>query len=154
MWQRWRQVVFLGAGLSAISLVARLATRLWTGDDVGRQELLGWLGYGAVALTLAVVAFRWARLRPMGRVALDLAGGALIGLLFSALVGPFISGGTPFDQGAGVFFGMIWLYAGVAIGASVLGLLLVTAIGKDYRSQALKRFAEAERGKPRRVARR
>lgn len=154
MWQRWRQILFLAGVLSAIALVARLVTRFYVGDDEGRQEVLGWVGYGAVALTLAVTAFVWARRRPMGQVALDLAGAALLGCLFSVLVGPFISGGNPFANGAGFFFDTIWLYAGIAIGAALLGLLAVTALGQDYRSKALKRFAESERGKPRRLARR
>lgn len=154
MWQRWRQILLLAAGLSAIAAVARLITRFFAENDTGRQQALGWVGYGAVALTLAVTAFVWARNRPMGHVVLDLAGGALLGCLFAVLVGPFISGGSPFANGPGFFFGMIWGYAAFAIGGAILGLLAVTAVGLDYRSQALKRFAEGERGKPRRVARR
>jgi hypothetical protein len=90
----------------------------------------------------------------MGRVAADLSGGALVGCLFSVLVGPFISGGTPFANGPGFFFSTIWLYGGVAIGSSLLALLVLTALGQDHRSRALKRFAETQRARPRRPVRR
>ena len=46
--------------------------------------------------------------------------------------------------GPAVFFGMIWLYGGVAIGSALLALLVLIALGQDHRSQALKRFAETQ----------
>lgn len=150
MWDRWRQILLLAAGLSAIAVIARLVSRFAAEDNPGRQDVIAWVAFGAIAVTLGVVAFLWARRYPMGRVVLDLGGAALIGCLFAVLVGPFISGGSPFASGAGNFFGMIWLYAGIAIGGSLLGLLVVTALGWDYRSQALKRFSQAERERMRR----
>jgi hypothetical protein len=153
MWDRWRQIGLLAAGLFGIAVVARLITRFWAESNESRQDNLAWIAYGVVALTLAVVAFYWGRPRPAGRVALDLAAAALAGCLLSILVGPFISGGSPFAAGAGNFFAGIWLYAAFAIGGSLLGFLVLTAIGLDYRSQALKRYAELARAKPRRPIR-
>lgn len=154
MRDRWREIGLLAAVLCGIAVVARLVARFYAGDDVGRQDTVAWVAYGAVALTLAVAAVVWGRRHPMGRVAADLGGGALVGCLFSVLVGPFISGGTPFAAGAGFFFNTVWLYGGVAIGSSLLALLVLTALGQDYRSQALKRFAETQRARPRRPVRR
>jgi hypothetical protein len=36
----------------------------------------------------------------------------------------------------------------------VLGLLILTALGRDYKSEALKHYAELNQAKPRRVVRR
>ncbi|MFS8478856.1 MAG: hypothetical protein FWJ93_07830 [Micromonosporaceae bacterium] len=154
MRDRWREIGLLAAVLCGIAVVARLVARFYAGQDVGRQETVAWVAYGAVGLTLAVAAVVWGRHRPIGRVAADLGGAALVGCLFSVLVGPFISGGSPFAGGPGVFFGMIWLYGGVAIGSALLALLVLIALGQDHRSQALKRFAETQRTRPRRPVRR
>jgi hypothetical protein len=78
----------------------------------------------------------------------------LIALVLTIFIGPFISGSQPFAAGAGAFFSQIWLYAGFTAGGVLLGYLLLTALGRDYRSQSLKRFAEAKLTKPRRVVRR
>ena len=154
MWERWRRILVLAAGLFAITVVARLVSRWWAEDNLSRQDKLAWVAYGLVALTLAVVAYFWARPRPMLQVGLDIAGAALLGCLLSVLVGPYISGGAPFKSGAGNFFATIWVYAGIALGGTLIGLLVVTAAGLDYRSQALKRFAATERARPHRPVRR
>jgi hypothetical protein len=154
MWDRWRRIGLLAAGLFAITVVARLVSRFWAEDNESRQDVLAWVAYGAVALLLAVFAYLWGRRRPMGTVGIDLAGAALIGCLLSVLVGPYISGGSPFEAGAGNFFAGIWLYAAFAIGGSLLGLIALMAVGQDYRSQALKRYAEMARAKPRRPVKR
>lgn len=154
MWDRWRRIGLLAAGLFAITVVARLVSRFWAGDNESRQDLLAWLAFGAVALLLAVVAFIWGRRFPMGRVILELGGAALVGCLLAVLVGPFLSGGAPFRGGAGNFFAGVWLYAAFAITGSALGLIALMALGLDYRSVALKRFEQMARAKPRRPVRR
>lgn len=154
MWDRWRRIGLLAAGLFAIAVVARLITRFWAENNEDRQDILAWIAYSSVALTLAVVAFLWGRRFAAGRLALDLGGAALAGCLLSVLVGPFVSGGSPFAAGAGNFFAGIWLYAAFAIGGSLIGFIVLTALGLDYRSRALKRYAEMQAAKPRRPVRR
>jgi len=39
-------------------------------------------------------------------------------------------------------------------GGAVLGMLVAIALGRDYRSRALKRYTELKLAKPRRVVRR
>jgi hypothetical protein len=102
----------------------------------------------------AVLAFVWGRTRPFGVWSADLAGAALAGLLLTIFVGPYISGGSPFDGGAGVFFSQIWLYAAFAGGGALTGFLIATALGQDYKSRSLRRYAEMKSAKPRRVIRR
>ena len=70
------------------------------------------------------------------------------------LVGPFIGGEGPFEEGAGNFFAQIWLYAGFAIVGTVLGYWVATALGRDFRSKSLKAYTQARAAKPRRVVRR
>jgi predicted membrane channel-forming protein YqfA (hemolysin III family) len=154
MWNRWRRIGLVAVGLFAITVVARLISRFWAHDNEGRQDRLAWIAFGGVALLIAVVFYLWGRRYPMGQVALDLAGAALVGCLLSVLVGPFISGGSPFKGGAGNFFAGIWLYAAFAIGGALLGMIALMAAGQDYRSQALKRYAEMAKARPRRPVKR
>jgi hypothetical protein len=79
---------------------------------------------------------------------------ALAAMLLTILVGPFISGDTPFGGGAGNFFSQVWLYGGFAIVGTLLGYWTATALGVDYRSKSLQAFARAKLAKPRRVVRR
>jgi hypothetical protein len=57
-------------------------------------------------------------------------------------------------DGAGVFFSQVWLYAAFVGGGALIGFLIATALGQDYKSKSLKRYAEARLAKPRRVIRR
>ncbi len=110
--------------------------------------------FAIIAVLLGALAFVRARREPVARWLPDLAVATGIALLLTILVGPFISGATPFAGGAGDFFNQVWLYAAFAGGGLLIGYLFCTAFGLDYRSQGLKRFAEARLSKPRRVVRR
>jgi hypothetical protein len=154
MWQRWRSIGLVTAGLFGIAVVARLVSRVAASDNEKVQTRIGFVAFVAVAATVAVVAYSWGRRHPMVQVILDLSGAVLLGCLLSVLLGPLISGGAgPFSKGAGFFFAQIWIYLGVALGGGLLGLLVLTAIGQDYRSQQLRRLALRDKGKPRRVTR-
>jgi hypothetical protein len=80
--------------------------------------------------------------------------GAAGGLLLTVLVGPFISGGEPFANGAGDFFFQVWLYAGFAIGGTLVGYWIAMVFGRDYRSRSLKAYTKTRAAKPRKVVRR
>jgi len=84
----------------------------------------------------------------------DVGGGAIAAMLLIVLVGPFISGTTPFAGGAGDFFSQIWLYGGFAIVGTLLGFWTAMMLGRDYRSRSLKAYTELRNSKPRRVVRR
>jgi hypothetical protein len=105
------------------------------------------------AITI-VAAFRWGRRYPMPRVVADLAVIILVSCLLSVLVGPLAGGSVPFREGAGLFSAEIWRYLGYTAAGAALGLLFLIMLGMDYRSQALKRYAEVHGARPRRVVRR
>lgn len=154
MKERWLPVGVLAGVLFGINVLARLISRFAFSDDIEMQDRLSLGMFAVIGLLLATLAFIWGRRRPLpdwsGEVALAL----LIAMVLTIFVGPFISGSYPFANGAGEFFSQVWLYAGFTGGGVVLGYLLVTAFGLDYRSQSLKRFAELKQSKPRRVVRR
>jgi hypothetical protein len=154
MRQRWLPVGVIALVLFAINVATRLTLRIGWNGDAQAESRASFILFGAIALLLGVVAFVWSRRHPVGRWVADLSAAAGLGMLLTILIGPFVSGGTPFDSGAGDFFLQVWLYAGCAGGGMLLGFLLATTLGLDYRSQGLKRFAESKLAKPRRVVRR
>jgi hypothetical protein len=152
--KRWLRIAVLAGALFAINLIGRLVVRLGSVDDLDSQQQVTVLTYAAVGLLMAVLAVLWGRLRPAGPVIADLAGGMVLAGLLILTIGPFVSGTTPAAVGAGDSFNAAWQYAGFAAGGALIGLLSLIAVGRDYTSQSLKRFAEAKLTKPHRVVRR
>ena len=154
MKDRWRWIAALAAGLFAINVIARLITHFGYDGDTEAGDRISLAMFAVIGALLAVVAFRQARRQPVITWMGELGATVLIAMALTILVGPFVTGGQPFADGAGAFFSQIWLYAGFAGGGALVGFLLVTALGWDYRSQSLKRYAEQARSRPRRVVRR
>lgn len=154
MRERWLRIGVLAAVLFAINVVARLVGRLAFNGDDDRLTTLGLISLTVIGLVFAVLAFIWGRSRPAGVLVADLAGAATIGCALTIFVGPFISREGPFSDGAGIFFGQIWQYAGFFCGGTLVGFLVLTALGLDYKSKHLKRIAETRLAKPRRPVRR
>jgi Na+/melibiose symporter-like transporter len=153
--QRWFPFTALAVGLFAINVVARLIVRIgFDGNDTA-QSRATLVMFGFIGLTLAVWTFlACQRRRPSEWLLPDLVVGAVAGMLLTVLAGPFVSGGYPFDGGAGSFFSQIWLYSGCAIVGTLLGYWVATMLGRDYRSRSLKAFTQARNAKPRKVVRR
>jgi hypothetical protein len=154
--QRWFPVAALGLGLFAINVVARVVIRIFFNDDETgtAQDRISIAMFGVVGLVLICYVFFRSQRMPPGDWWPALVGGALVGLLLTVLLGPFVSGDAPFSDGAGSFFSQIWVYAGVGIVATLLGYWIATMLGRDYRSRSLKAYATARTAKPRRVVRR
>ncbi|MFU8851586.1 hypothetical protein ACNAW0_11480 [Micromonospora sp. SL1-18] len=154
MRERWQAVGVLAAALFVVNVVARLVIKFGFPDDDTAASRVSLAMFLAIGLILAVLAFHWGSDRPLSRLAGDLAAAVGVALALTVFVGPLLVGENPFGGGAGLFFAQIWLYL-AATGAGVLvGYLTLTALGRDHRSQQLKRFAEQKAAKPRKVVRR
>jgi hypothetical protein len=152
--QRWLPIAVLAVGLFAINVAARLIIRLgFDGDDSAESRVSIGM-FAVVGLTLAVVTFLRAQHKRPSQWLPEIAAAAIGGMLLSVLVGPFISGDTPFEAGAGNFFSQVWLYGGFAIVGTLLGYWIATAVGRDYRSRSLAAYTQTRAAKPRRVVRR
>jgi hypothetical protein len=148
---RWKRIGILAGALFAINIVGRLISKFALEPESSRQDLVPIIGLSVIALVFAVIAYLWGRIRPMGVLAADLAGAAAISCALIILAGPLLFGQNPFAAGAGDFFASIWQYAAIVIGGSLLGALVLIAVGRDLRAQQLKRFAQAAKAKPKRV---
>ena len=154
MRDRWQPVGIIAGVLFLINAVVRFIAWQLAPKSDAKQVTFGLVGFGLVALVLAIAGYRWGRRYPMPRVGADLAVAISVACLLTVLVGPFAGGTVPFKEGAGLFFAEIWHYLAFAGGGAVLGLLVLMALGRDYRAEALKRYAENRLTKPRRVVRR
>ncbi|WP_406072713.1 hypothetical protein [Micromonospora sp. NBC_01638] len=152
--RRWRDVGVLVAALFAVNVVARLIIRFgYDGDDTAADRM-SLAMFVVIGLILAVVAFRWGGHRPLAGWAADMALVVPVAMVLTVLVGPLLVGHNPFAGGAATFMAQIWLYLLAAGAGLLIGYLVLTALGRDYRSRQLKRYAEANAAKPRRVVRR
>ncbi|GAA5183638.1 hypothetical protein GCM10023322_23380 [Rugosimonospora acidiphila] len=154
MRDRWLPIALVAGVNFAANLIARFIVWLSASNSDTGQITIGLVVFGVVGVVMIWAGVRWGRRYPMARVAPDLAVIILASCLFSVVLGPLAGGALPFQEGVGLFFGEIWRYVLYAAAGAVLGLLVLTMLGKDYRSQALKRYAELKQAKPRRVVRR
>jgi MFS family permease len=144
----------LAGALFATNVIARWVVLLFAGHDDKFTTRIGVAALVTVAAVTAVAAFWWARPHPMSRVARHIALGTAAGCLLSVLLSPLLVGTTPFQDGVDFFINQIVYFLAVAVGGAVFGVLVVMALGQDYKSQSWKRYTEQLRAKPRRVVRR
>jgi hypothetical protein len=154
MRQRWLPFVAIALGLFAVNVVTRLIVRLGFNGNETAESRASLIMFALIGAVLAVVTFARSRNVPPSTWLPEIAVTAIIGLLLTVLVGPFVSGDLPFSGGPGNFFSQVWLYGGFAILGTLLGYWVATAMGVDYKSRSLKAFATAKLSKPRRVVRR
>ncbi len=154
MRQRWVQIASLAAALFAINVIARVVIRIGFNEDDTAQNRVSIVMFAVIGLVLATVTFFRSQRVPPSSWLPELAAAAIGGMLLTILVGPFVSGDSPFSGGAGNFFSQVWLYSGFAIVGTLLGYWVATMLGRDYRSKSLAAFARAKTTKPRRVVRR
>lgn len=154
MKQRWTPVAVLAGVLFATNIIARLVVWLAFRHSADNQTRVGLVALSLVGVVMAGAAYRWGRRYPMPRVLGDLAAAAGVACLLSVLIGPFAAGSAPFREGAAFFVGQIVQYALFSAGGTFLGLLVVMALGQDWKAQSWRRYEESVRSRPRRVVRR
>jgi hypothetical protein len=147
-------VGLLAAGLFATNLIARVVVRLTASKSATSQTRIGFIAIIAVSVVMIGAAYWWARRNAMPRVLADLAVAISVACLLSVLIGPFAAGSRPLKEGSSLFIAEIWHYLVLAAGGAVFGLLVVMALGQDWKSQAWKRYAETVKAKPRKVVKR
>ena len=140
--------------LFATNALARWTVALFADDNDKTTTGIGLVALILVAVVMAGAAYLWARRYPTPRLAGDLILAALLGCLLSVLVGPLLVGTAPLKDGVDFFIGQIWRYLGLAVVGGVIGTLVATALGQDYKSRSWKRYAEQVRARPRRTVRR
>ena len=154
MRERWLPVGVLAGLLFAINVIARLVTRFGFDGETEAADRVSFGMFVLIGAVLAGVALVWGRRRPVAAWGGDVAVAVLVAMALTILVGPFVSGSHPFADGAAEFFAQVGFYAVTATVGALLGHLVLTALGRDHRSQALKRYAERRQARPRRVVRR
>jgi hypothetical protein len=152
--KRWMPVGVLTGVLFATNVVARVVVRLTAASSATNQTRIGLIAVFAVAAVMIGAAYRWAVRFPVARVVLDLGVAAVAACVLSVLIGPYAAGSRPFAEGGSFLFGQVWQYLLIAAGAAVFGLLVAMMLGKDWKSQAWKRYVESMKSKPRRPVRR
>ncbi|GAA1588758.1 hypothetical protein [Actinoplanes couchii] len=150
--QRWFRITALAIALFAINAIARLVIRFsFDSDDDTALGFASIAMFSVIAVILAVLTFVRAQQVKPGDWLPDVGFGALAGLALIVLVGPFASGESPFQGGAGNFFAQIWLFGACAIAGTLIGYWVTVMLGRDHRSKALKAFTAARTERPRRV---
>lgn len=137
----WIRIGIVTAALVAVNLVARIGVRI-AGPDEDAEFVIGLWSLGAMVVGLAAVVFYWSRrFVPPQVVSYALA---VIGVssLLVTLVGPFVSGGGPFSNGIGSYFGQLLACIGALTLGAAVGLLLAMALGLDPTSRAWKQQAQ------------
>jgi hypothetical protein len=152
--QRWFRIAVLAVALFAINVVARLAIRIGSDEGDSAQGLASIVMFAVIAVVLGGLVFVRAQREKPGQWLPEVGFGALGGMILTVLLGPLVSGNGPFANGAGDFFAQIWLYSACAIAGALVGYWIAVMLGRDYRSKALKAYAEASKTRPRRVVRR
>ncbi len=144
----WGRVAIVTAALIAINLLVRVGVRIaGPGDDA--EFVIALWSLGAMVVGLAVVIFYWTRRYLASRV-VGFAG-AIIGAsaLVVAVVGPYVSGGSPFENGFGSFLLQLFFIGVALLVGAALGLLLAMALGLDPTSRAWKSQTERLKTSPR-----
>ncbi|HEV2087242.1 MAG TPA: hypothetical protein VGR21_02905 [Cryptosporangiaceae bacterium] len=140
---RWVQVAVAAAIFVVINLVARAAVRLAGPPDDARDLTVAVWSLGTMGVAAGVIGFLWTRRERLGRVAADLTVAVVTSALVVTLVGPFVSGTTPFASGFTFFLLLLAACVGVLSFGSALGVMIATALGLDPKSRAWQAYARS-----------
>jgi hypothetical protein len=152
--RRWREVGVLAGVLFLLNAVSRLIVWLFASKSDNAQTAIGLIYVLAVGLVMVYAGWYWAQRRLMPRVVGELTVAVLLGLVFSIVLGPFAGGSAPFVEGGDLIWAEAWHYLVFAGLGAALGVLGAMTLGRDPKSRAYKRYAEANKGRPRKAVRR
>ena len=141
MRNRWTRIGVVVVALVLVNIAARVVIRIASGASEGVQfgtALASLLGMGVV---LAVTGFLTARRYLPARTAGDLFFVIVISALIVTLLGPFVSGGSPFGAGAYPWIMQLLVCLGTLVIGAVIGVWLAIAFGLDPKSRAWGAYA-------------
>ena len=141
MRNRWARIGVVVGIAVAVNFVARLALRLADGADETVELRTGLISLGAMALVLAVAGFLGTRRYPFTVAAGDLFFQISGATLLVTLIGPFLSGATPFGAGLWRWILQVLVCFGVLVFGAVIGVLIAIAFGLDPKSRAWGAYA-------------
>ncbi|GAA0283741.1 hypothetical protein [Cryptosporangium japonicum] len=147
MQNRWTRVGVVVAVLIVVNFGARLVLRLANGTSEDVELTTALVSLAAMGVVIAVAGFLTARRYLWGVTAGDLFFDLVISALLVTLVGPFVSGATPFGSGVTQWLLQLLVCLGVLLIGSAIGVLLAVAFGLDPKSRAWGAYAAQ---KPRR----
>jgi hypothetical protein len=153
MRQRWVPVAVLAGLLFVINAVARLV--VWGAGlvDQADQTRIGLITFAAIGAVCVGAAAWWAVRHPLSRAVGDLLVAGSVGCLLSVLVGPFFGGSRPFAAGVGFALAQVVQYMLLAVFGALVGVLAVTAFGRDWKTRVWKRQEAALKAKGHRASR-
>ncbi|MFI5956471.1 hypothetical protein [Cryptosporangium sp. NPDC051539] len=141
MQNRWTRVGVVVAVLVAVNFGARIVLRIASGTSEDTELRTGIVSLAGMGVVLAVAAFLTARRFLPAVTSGDLFFDIVVTSLLVTLVGPFISGGTPFVDGPGQWLLQLVVCVGVLLVGAALGGLLAVAFGVDPKSRAWGAYA-------------
>jgi hypothetical protein len=151
MRERWLPVGVLAGVLFGVNVAARFIVWLVARSNASKQTAIGLVAAGAIGVVMIGAGYLWARRVDTPRVVGELSAAILAGCVFSVIIGPFAGGSAPFKEGGTFFYSEIWHYLALAAGGAIFGVLVAMTLGHDRKSQSWKRYAEAQKARPRRV---
>ena len=154
MRERWLPVGLLTGALFLINVLGRVSAKLWAKGNDDRQINLGLIALAVIGVLMISAGAWWVRRYPAPRAWGDLLAAIGVACALCVFAGPLVVGDMPFAEGAGLFFRQIWLFLGMTLGAAGFGALAVMTFGKDWKSQAWKRYQKQASARPRKVVRR
>ena len=151
MKQRWLPVGLLALAIFVVNALARFISWKAGVENPDAQSRLGLIGVIVVGLLVMAAAIRWSIRYPFPRVFGDMCVAIVTGTLLSVILGPFAGGQKPFAEGVEFFVYELMLFIAIGAVAALLGFVIVTALGKDWKSRGLKRFEQRYNRRPRRA---
>jgi hypothetical protein len=140
---RWVPVAVVAGVLLGLNLAARLIARFALSENQPDEEfVVGLLSLAGMVIAIGVAGFLWGRRHTAVRILEDLTIAGIAGALLAVLVGPFVSGDTPFGNGAGFWFAQLGLCAAVLLVGAFGGIFLAIMLGMDPRSRGWRSQSE------------